>query len=273
MKRLTFPALILAIALAFTACGSDDDDQLDSSPSVSADDGTDDTTDADTDDDGTTTSTVDDGSDTTDDSTDDTTDDGDGDPVELPGEPWDGFADAGDRLAVLGVAADDVLNVRAVPGTDAEIVATLDPTATDVIATGEARGLPQSFWYEVEVDGQTGWVSVSFVAYEAGTDDATAEFLDGGAPPEAETMVELGELVAAGFASVDPASRIVQSVAPTVGDLGEVTYDVVGLGDDSGAGFRLHIFAAPSESGDGFVLKSIERTVYCLRGLAGELCT
>ncbi len=191
----------------------------------------------------------------------------------LAGEPWDGFADEGDLLGVFGVAADDVLNVRVAPGTDQEIVATAPPTADDLEATGRARMLPNSFWYEITVDGETGWASVMFTGFIGGTDDATAEFLDGRDPIQAETMTDLGTEVADGFASDDPPSRIEQSVAPTVGDLGEVTYDVVGIGDDAIAGFRLHVFGAPSESGEGFVLKSIERTVFCSRGLAGELCT
>lgn len=174
---------------------------------------------------------------------------------------------------VVGVAHDDVLNIRAAPGNDQSIVVTAEPTATDVIATGEARELTRSLWYEVTADGTTGWASISFLAFEGGTDDATAEFLDGGAIPEVETMVDLGELVVAGFASEEPASAVTQTVSPVVGDLGEITYDVIGLGDDAVAGYRLHIFAAPGESGESFVLKSIERTTFCSRGLDGELCT
>lgn len=191
----------------------------------------------------------------------------------LPGTPVDSFAEEGDTLGVLGVANDDVLNIRAAPGTDQEIVATAEPTADDVVATGQARALTSTTWAEVMIGGETGWANVGFLAFVGGVDDATAEFLDGAALPQTETMVELGELVADGFASDDPASEIVQSVAPTVGDLGEVTYDVVGIGDDSVRGYRLHVFGAPTESGDGFVLKSIERTTFCSRGLDGELCT
>ena len=93
-----------------------------------------------------------------------------------------------------------------------------------------------------------------------------------GETPSAETMLDLGLIVAEALASDEPASRIVMSVAPTVGDLGEVTYDVVGIGDDSVLGFRLHVFATPDEGGEGFVLKSVEQTVLCGRGLSGELC-
>ncbi|MGF1595994.1 MAG: SH3 domain-containing protein [Acidimicrobiales bacterium] len=190
----------------------------------------------------------------------------------LPGSPVDGFAADGDVLAVMGVAHDDVLNVRAIPGTAGDIVATAAPTADDLVATGEARQLDSSIWYQVEAGGTTGWVSSSFVGFLGDTDDATAEFVGDGDLPETETMLEMGELVADHFATDDPASLVVQSVAPSVGDLGEITFDVVGIGDDSVAGYRLHVFATPSESGEGFVLKSIERTVFCARGVDGLVC-
>ena len=266
-------ALVAAVALVAGACSTGDDPgeglATDTLPGTetSADGATSSTTDGT----GDTTSTTA-GSDSTTTSTSTSTTTSGSGSEELPGVAWDGFAQAGDVLAVIGVAHDDELNVRAAPGTDQEIVATLDPTADDVVATGRARELSRSFWYEVTADGVTGWVSLAFVAYEGGTDDATAEFLDGGTLPAAETMQDLGELVAAAFASTEPPSDIVQSVAPTVGDLGEVTYDVVGIGDDAGAGYRLHVFADPAEGGEGFVLSNIERTWYCTRGLVGEAC-
>lgn len=197
---------------------------------------------------------------------------GSDDPTALPGDPWDGFAQAGDVLAVVGVAHDDALNVRAIPGMDGAVLTTVGPTDDDLVATGEARQLSQSFWYQVEVDGVTGWASVRFLAFLGGTDDATAAFLDGRDPIRAETMQQLGEEVAAGFASTEPASEIVMSVAPTVGDLGEVTHDVIGIGDDAVRGFRLHVFGTPDEGGEGFVLRTIERTLICDRGSDGELC-
>ncbi len=261
-------AVVLALALVAGACGDDGEgDGLASETSAATADGSTSTTTGDTTSTTAVATTAGSDSVSTTSTTASTTS-----TTGLAGQPWEGFAQNGDVLAVLGVANDDVLNVRAGPGTDTEIVATADPTADDLVATGRARELPRSFWYEVTVDGVTGWVSISFVAYQGGTDDATAEFLDGGPRPEVETMEEMGELVAEFFASDEPPSDIVQSVAPTVGDLGEVTYDVVGIGDDAGAGYRLHVFANPSESGEGFVLASIERTWYCTRGLSGELC-
>ena len=191
----------------------------------------------------------------------------------LPGTPIDFGPAAGDTLAVVGVASDDVLNVRAAPGTDQPIVTTLGPLEDDVTALGNTRQLPNSFWFEVEFGGVTGWASAAFLAYLGDTTDQTALLIATlGETPEAETMLGLGLIVAEAFASDEPASRIVVSVAPTVGDLGEVVYDVIGLGDDSVFGLRLHIFGTPTEGGDGFSLKSVEQTTLCGRGVSDGLC-
>ncbi|HKY49383.1 MAG TPA: SH3 domain-containing protein [Acidimicrobiia bacterium] len=190
---------------------------------------------------------------------------------DLPGEPIDFGPAAGDEVAVVGVAHDDVLNVRAAPGTDSAVVAELEPTATGLIGTGRARSLPQSIWFEVEVEGVTGWVSSAFVGYLGLTDDATAEVIETlGETPGAETMMDLGLIVAEAMSSEEPPSRIVMSVAPTVGDLGEVTYDVVGLGDDALGGVRLHVFGDPAGGGEGFVLPNVERTFICSRGVTDD---
>ncbi len=192
--------------------------------------------------------------------------------TELAGEPFDGFIFEGDELGVVGVDADDQLNVRAAPGTGADISATLDPTAMGIEATGDEWLLPGSIWYEVRVDEAVGWVNSRFVAFIGGTDDFTAGYIDAHGRTGAETMNDLGQIVAENLASEDPPSRITRSVAASVGDLGEVTYDVVGLGDDATAGFRLHIFATEDESGDGFTLRTIEGTFFCARGVSDENC-
>ncbi len=191
----------------------------------------------------------------------------------LPGEEISGYVTDGDVLGVVAVRHDDVLNIRALPGTNQRVVTTADPTDVDLVATGRARLLPRSIWWEVEHRGRTGWASSRFLGNVAGTDDVTAAFLaDYGERPVAETLVELGELVAAEFASVDPPSRIVLTVGPSVGDLGEVTYDVIGLGDDSVLGFRLHLFAVQLDDGESFELRTIEQTLFCARGTSGEIC-
>jgi hypothetical protein len=193
---------------------------------------------------------------------------------ELPGEPIDVGPAAGDELAVVGIAHDDVLNFRTAPGTDSPVLSKLPSLTRGLIATGRARSLPESIWFEVEIDGVTGWVSSAYVGHLGETDDATSEVIAAaGDTPEAETMLDLGMIVAEAMASADPPSRIVMSVAPIVGDLGEVTFDVVGLGDDALGGLRLHVFGDPAEGGEAFVLSNVERTIICSRGVTDEgLC-
>lgn len=193
--------------------------------------------------------------------------------ADLEGQAWDGFFDADDVVAVVGVRHDDVLNIRARPGASEEIVTFALPTEDEVVATGNAWLLPTSIWYEVRVDGIEGWANAAFLGYLGGVNDDTSKVVDELGTVSAETMVELGEIVADTYASTEPQSRVVPSVAPAVGDLGTITYDVIGIGDDALTGFRVHVFGAPLESGEGFGLKSVETTIICTRGLSGELCT
>ena len=189
---------------------------------------------------------------------------------ELPGEDFDLFPLPGSVLAVIGVPFDDVLNVRLGPGIDFDVIATLGPLSNEFVSTGRARLLPSSIWFEGSTtDGLIGWVSSRFVAQMGLTNDLTSfvvEELMG--IPSAGDMESLGLLVAESLASEDPKSDIVLVVPATVGDLGEVTYDVVGLGDDAVAGIRLHVFGEPTDG--GFSLKSVESTDMCqpIRGTA-----
>ncbi|MHB8869731.1 MAG: SH3 domain-containing protein [Thermoleophilia bacterium] len=191
----------------------------------------------------------------------------------LPGEPLDlGFPKAGDVLSVVGVTHNSRLNVRAAPGTDQEILAKAEPLADDLVASGRVRQLPDSIWYEVRVSGVSGWVSSAYVAYSGAVDDITAQVTQklGGSAPAAETMTDLGRIVAEVMASDDPPSRIVVAVTPHVGDLGEITYDVIGVGDDAIRGYRLHVFGTPTASGEGFSLKSVESTLLAGRGVTAD---
>lgn len=270
----TLLALLIALALVAASCGDDGDDAATDDGTSSSVDGTDSS-----DTDGTDTTDGDDSTTTAADTT--TTASGSSSSSatvptnDLPGDPFEGFAQEGDVLAVVGVAHDDKLNIREAPGTDQALLTRVGPLEDSLTATGRARALSRSFWYEISTDdGITGWANIAFLAFLGVVDDATAEFLDGGELPVTETMEQMGQLVAEGFASTDPQSDIVQSVAPTVGDLAEVTYDVIGIGDDAAVGYRLHVFATPNgDSDEGFTLKSIERTTLCGRGLSGELCT
>ena len=176
-----------------------------------------------------------------------------------------------DVVAVVGVQFGDVLNVREGPGTGYEIVTTLAPQADDVIATGRHRLLDSSIWNEVAANGVVGWVNSQFLGYLGGVDDLTAIVVDSlGGIPEAETMVELGDIVAESFRKDEGGFRYKISGAPSVGDLGEITVDVLGLADDALLGYRLHIFGQPTAGGEGFSLMSVEATSICGRGVTDD---
>lgn len=267
-SRTRFLRLVAALVLTtsvLVACG-DDDGEADATTTTSAPSTTSSTTSSSTttSESPTTTETP-----TTSESPSTTTSAPDG-PVpddELPGEAFDIAPDAGDAIAVIGVRFDDVLNVRRIPGTDGEILAGLAPLAADAEATGRARMLTSSIWWEiVTADGVTGWVSSSFTAQLGPTGDTTAAVIaELGYRPEEATMSDLGLLVAETVdRDPDVPSEIVMTVeADESGDLGEVTFDLVGLGDDAVRGVRLHVFGQPLESGDGFGLRTVEQTDLC----------
>ena len=191
----------------------------------------------------------------------------------LPGDSIDFGPAADDVLAVIGVAHDDVLNLRAAPGADQGILSGIPPLHTELVALGHTRELPRSFWIEVDYQGTTGWVNLSFVGYLGDTFDATSAVVDElGDRPSAPTMLELGESVARVLASDEPPSELVVTVAPRDGDPAEVTIDVIGLGDDAVRGMRAHVFGSRGDG--GFVLDTVEVTSLCGRGVTDDgACT
>jgi hypothetical protein len=185
----------------------------------------------------------------------------------LAGQPIDFGPAAGDVLMVIGVRYDDVLNLRSAPGAGQPILDGIPPTFTDLTALGHTRQLPSSFWIEVDYEGTVGWVHRGFVGYEGDVTDGTAVIgAELGETPVEPTMTALGELVAEVHApDEESGTSIVQVTQVSMGDLAEVTYDVVGLADDAVRGVRLHIFA--EEVSGGFALKSVEVTAICDRGV------
>jgi len=187
----------------------------------------------------------------------------------LRGDPIAFGPAAGDILAVVGVAHDDVLNLRSSPGANQDIVAGIPPLFSDLTAQGATRQLAASMWIEVDFSGLEGWVNLRFIAYLGATDDITAQIVSTlGETPVADSMLELGLIVAESIIAEAPGASIVMSGAPTTGDLGEVIYDIVGFGDDSVRGTRIHVFGEPV--GGGFALKSVEASPFCSRGVTQD---
>ncbi len=198
--------------------------------------------------------------------------------AQLPGEPFDGILPPRAVLGVVGVEADDVLNVRALPGARQTIVDTLEPLAMGLRSTGRERlvGARPSVWYEINTGETIGWVNSRYVAPLAGTVDVTSEVVSAiGEIPTAETATQIGDIVVeARTRFVDGDLSVVIVDGPHRGDLNELTYDVIGFHDDSVRGERLHLFITPPEVADGpMTLKSVEVTFICARGAGqGELC-
>lgn len=174
---------------------------------------------------------------------------------------------------VIGVSHDDFLNLRELPGTSFEVVGTIPADYRALIALGNTRDIGTAFWIEVDYEGTVGWVHMGFVGFEGRTDDMTAFVIDElGERPSADSMAELGLTVAELFASDEPESDLVMVAPEVVDDVGEVSYDVIGLGDDSVRGLRVHVIAEPFEG--GFTLRTVEVTTICGRGVTtDELCT
>jgi hypothetical protein len=239
MRRLFAAVLVVVLALLVVACGNDDEGADDVNATKPTG----------------------------------TTESSNGAP--LPGERVETFPYEGAQLAVVGVAADDTLNVRSGPGTEFDVVFDLDPMAMNATATGHNRSVGEAgFWSEIAVDGQTGWANTAHLLQPGQVSDITAALFPTPADrPKAKTMLELGQTVARLRASDDPESDIVVVDQPTVDDLGEITVDIIGLGDDSLGGERLKIFAEPGPDGESFTVRTVEATTFCSRGVTDDrLC-
>lgn len=192
----------------------------------------------------------------------------------LPGERQDVYPYEGARLAVVGVATDDELNVRAGPGTEYPVVLTLDPLFDDATATGHNRLLPgRGYWSEIRAGDRSGWVSTAFVLQPGQVDDVTSRLYPAGDERPSGTLARLATAVAA-RAAQDPEARpkVVIVDGPREGDLGEVVVDVIGLRDDSVGGLRLRIFASREGSG-AWTVRDVEQVTLCSRAVTGEgLC-
>jgi hypothetical protein len=194
----------------------------------------------------------------------------------FPGERVELYPYQGARLAVVGVAAADKLKVRSGPGVEFGVLFELGPLAMNATATGHNRSVGAGgFWSEISADGRTGWANTAFLLQPGQVTDITAAlFPTPSARPKAETMGELGQIVGRRRAGAsDPEPNIVVVDGPTVGDLGEITVDVIGLGDDAQGGERLKIFAEPGPPGARFTVRTVEATALCSRGVTDDgLC-
>ncbi len=64
---------------------------------------------------------------------------------------------------VIGVAPDDVLNVRAEPSSTAEKITSLAPDAINIETTGKVQTVGDAEWREIRLEGHTGWVNAYYL--------------------------------------------------------------------------------------------------------------
>ena len=178
---------------------------------------------------------------------------------------------------MVGVAWDDVLDVRDVPA--GEIVARLDPWG-EVVATGNTRKVSTAVWHEVRAGELVGWASDAYLAPLGWSREMVSRVVGiVGETPVAETLLDLGLIVAGVFASEgEVRSHVEFTDRPSHAEaLSQVTVDVLGLPDDSVRGHRIVVSAdAAHEQGFGtgpFTIWSVSVTDICYsdRGVSEEV--
>lgn len=91
-------------------------------------------------------------------------------PEPTPAIPPTDVPEVTEPFTVVGVEPNDVLNVRADVGADAEILFTLEPLAMNVEVIGGGReSADGGTWVPISYAGQTGWVNASYLAVQEGS--------------------------------------------------------------------------------------------------------
>lgn len=187
---------------------------------------------------------------------------------ELPGEAFDRGPGAGDSLVIIGVSAQEILNLRIGPGIDFDPVARM-PADTVLAATGRARDLGggAGVWYQVRatVDGvdDVGWVLSSYTAQRGARRTVTDQF---DPPPTSRSRSGLVDAVVAAWDRSPDASATVV-FGPVERDDLQVTVDVLTGGDDSVVGARLVVVAAVDDG--RYTVTRVTATQLCARGVSG----
>lgn len=183
----------------------------------------------------------------------------------------------------VDVAIDDPdggLNMREGAGVDYPIVKVL-PRGDTVGITGVCEVVGSTDWWQVQTNGQLGWVSSTFLTEDAvyvtsigaGTSDTENAGLTG------DTLDEIAAELAERYGFDDDVviNETVEAEAiDAIG--GNVTYEFLGLKDDSVAGYQVFINWWVDRSADGnevfgVIAKSITKSPICIRGVSDSgLC-
>lgn len=184
---------------------------------------------------------------------------------DLPGTALDGYPEAGTRLLIVGVNAEEILNLRLGPGIDFDSIARLPPDSP-LTATGRNRDLGGSagIWFQVRAGEDVGWVISRYVAEPGAIRDVTDRF---DPPPTAETRGDMIDAVVQQWDQTGTATAIVVFGPIVVDDALQARVDVLAPGDDSVLGARLFLVADSDD--EGFTLTRVTATQLCARGVAG----
>jgi hypothetical protein len=175
----------------------------------------------------------------------------------------------GSKWAVVGVTYDDRLNVRSTAGVGGSIVASFEPTMSDVTATGDALLVGDGVWWAITAGMVEGWVNSWYLGALGDTDEVASWVNDRlGGIPTAPSMAGLAEIVSETRAEgADDVRVVTVAAADDSGDIGEVTVDVFMDGDDSIRGERLVVFGQRMTAGGDYSLYAVEATPICWRGV------
>ncbi len=206
----------------------------------------------------------------------------------LPGEEFDPFfAPDGTVLDAIGIAFDETLDVRALPGSSRPVVASLPPLSGGIVSEGRARSITgDGIWLEVTATGATGWVNSFNLARLGRVRDVTADVISAiGSTPTAPSMLELGELVNEVLVPSDPdapPAEVILVAEPGSGTTAEVVYDVFPgefFGDDTSIGSRIVVTGeqiipeAAFAPGVVYRLVRVDSIAFCTRGVTDDgLC-
>lgn len=184
---------------------------------------------------------------------------------DLPGEVLDGYPEAGTRLLIVGVNAQEILNLRLGPGVDFDSIARLPPD-TPLTATGRNRDLGGSagIWFQVRAGDDVGWVIARYVAEPGAVRDVTDRF---DPPPAAQTRGDMIGAVVQEWDQTGTATSIVVFGPMILDDALQARVDVLVPGDDSVLGARLFLVADSED--DTFTLTRVTATQLCARGVSG----
>ncbi|WP_156252201.1 SH3 domain-containing protein [Pseudactinotalea terrae] len=184
---------------------------------------------------------------------------------DLPGTVVEGYPEAGTSLLIVGVNAQEILNLRIGPGIEFDSIARLAPD-TPLVATGRNRDLGggAGIWYQVRAGDDVGWVISRYVAEPGASRDVTDTF---DPPPTGDSRRALIDAVVAAWDQTGSPQAIVVYGPIVVQENLQVRIDVLVKGDDSVLGARLFVVAAQAD--DTFTVTRVTATQLCARGVSG----